>query len=102
MKKISILVPTFNEEENIKPLCAELIKILSGKLSEYDYEILIIDNYSTDRTREYVQELCAANKKIKAIFNAKNFGHIRSPYYGMLQTTGDCMIVMCAVNLNSR
>jgi glycosyltransferase involved in cell wall biosynthesis len=96
MKKISILVPTFNEEENIKPLCAELINILSGKLPEYDYEILIIDNYSTDRTREHILELCAANKKIRAIFNAKNFGHIRSPYHGMLQTTGDCTIVMCA------
>jgi len=96
MKKISILVPTFNEEENIKPLCAALTNILSRKLTEYDYEILIIDNYSTDRTREYILELCAANRKIKSIFNAKNFGHIRSPYYGMLQTTGDCMIVMCA------
>ena len=96
MKKISILVPTFNEEENIKPLCAELINILSGKLSDYDYEILIIDNYSQDRTREHILELCAANKKIRAIFNAKNFGHIRSPFHGMLQTTGDCTIVMCA------
>ena len=96
MKKISILVPTFNEEENIKPLCAELINIFSGKLSDYDYEILIIDNYSQDRTREHILELCAANKKIRAIFNAKNFGHIRSPFHGMLQTTGDCTIGMCA------
>lgn len=96
MKKISILVPTFNEEENIKPLCAELINIFSGKLSDYDYEILIIDNYSQDRTREHILELCATNKKIRAIFNAKNFGHIRSPFHGMLQTTGDCTIVMCA------
>ena len=96
MKKISILVPTFNEEENIKPLCAELINILSGKLPEYDYEILIIDNYSTDRTREHILELCATDKKIRAIFNAKNFGHIRSPFHGMLQTTGDCTIGMCA------
>lgn len=96
MKKISILVPTFNEEENIKPLCVELINIFSGKLPEYDYEILIIDNHSTDRTREYILELCATNKKIRAIFNAKNFGHIRSPYHGMLQTTGDCTVSMCA------
>jgi polyisoprenyl-phosphate glycosyltransferase len=96
MKKISILIPTFNEEENIKPLCAELINILSGKLPEYDYEILIIDNYSLDRTRERILELCADNKKIRAILNAKNFGHIRSPFHGMLQTTGDCTIGMCA------
>jgi polyisoprenyl-phosphate glycosyltransferase len=96
MKKISILVPTFNEEENIKPLCAELINILSGKLSDYDYEILIIDNYSQDKTREHILELCAVNKKIRAIFNAKNFGHIRSPFHGILQTTGDCTIGMCA------
>jgi len=96
MKKISVLVPTYNEEENIKPLCTELINIFSGKLPEYDYEILIIDNYSTDRTREHILELCADNKKIRAIFNAKNFGHIRSPYHGMLQTTGDCTIAMCS------
>ena len=96
MKKISILVPTFNEEENIKPLCAELINILSGKLSDYDYEILIIDNYSQDKTREHILELCIANKNIRAIFNAKNFGHIRSPFHGMLQTTGHCTIVICA------
>ena len=96
MKKISVLIPTYNEQENVKPLCLEIVKIFAEKLQNYDYEILFIDNYSQDKTREIIEQLCADNKKIKAVFNAKNFGAIRSSFYGMLQTTGDCTIGMCA------
>lgn len=96
MKKISVLIPAYNEQDNVKPLCAELVSIFTTKLASYDYEIVFIDNYSQDKTREYLYELCAQNKKIRAIFNAKNFGHIRSPYHGILQTTGDCTICMVA------
>jgi polyisoprenyl-phosphate glycosyltransferase len=96
MKTVSILIPTYNEQDNVKPLCAEIITLFSTQLQSYDYEIVFIDNFSKDKTREYLGELCAGNKKIKAIFNAKNFGHIRSPYHGLLQTTGDCTISMCA------
>jgi len=96
MKKISILLPTYNERDNVKPLCSELEKILSEKFPNYDYEIIFIDNYSQDGTRENIVQLCSDNRKIKAIFNAKNFGHIRSPFHGILQATGDCVIAMCA------
>jgi glycosyltransferase involved in cell wall biosynthesis len=65
-------------------------------LPQYDYEILFIDNDSTDTTRVRLRRLCENNKKIKAIFNAKNFGQFNSPYYGILQTTGDCTIPVCA------
>ena len=95
MKKISILVPTYNEEENVEPLSSAIVEQLN-KLPEYDYEIIFIDNDSCDATREKLRSLCAKNKKIKAIFNAKNFGQNNSPYYGLLQTTGDCAILMCA------
>lgn len=95
MKKISIMVPTYNEEENVKPLTQALVKLLEKK-KNYDYEILFIDNDSKDKTREYLREICKQNKKIKAIFNAKNFGQFNSPYYGMQQVTGDCVIVVCA------
>ena len=95
MKKISILVPTYNEEENVEPLSVAIIEQL-GKLSQYDYEIVFIDNDSHDSTRDKLRNLCANNKRIKAIFNAKNFGQNNSPYYGLLQTTGDCAILMCA------
>ena len=69
---------------------------LEKNLPEYDYEILIIDNDSTDNTRPIIRELCKNNKKIKAIFNEKNFGPENSPYFGLLQTTGDCSILFSA------
>lgn len=95
MKKISIMIPCFNEEENVKPISEAVTEMLEKELPQYDYEILFIDNDSKDRTREYLEEICAKNKKIKAIFNTKNFGQFNSPFYGMLQTTGDCTICMC-------
>lgn len=96
MKKISILVPTYNEEENIVPLSKEIIALFKRELSDYDYEIVFIDNCSIDKTRPILSELCKNNDKIKAIFNAKNFGQFNSPYYGLCQTGGDCTILMCA------
>ena len=60
----------------------------------YDYELVFIDNDSTDSTRPLLRELCKKNPKIKAIFNARNFGQFNSPYYGILQVTGDCVISM--------
>ncbi len=94
MKKISIMVPCYNEEENVIPMSEALVSELT-KLEKYDYEILFIDNCSLDTTREKLREICAKNKKIKAIFNSKNFGQFNSPYYGLCQTTGDCTISVC-------
>lgn len=95
MKKISVLVPCYNEEENVVPISEAIIAELQ-KLSEYDYELIFIDNCSKDKTRELLAKLCENNSKIKAIFNAKNFGQFNSPYYGLLQSTGDCTILICA------
>ena len=95
-KKISIMVPCYNEEENVVPLSEAVIATLEKDLPEYDYEILFIDNCSKDKTREKLILLCSRNKKIKAIFNTKNFGQFNSPYYGLCQTTGDCTICLCA------
>ena len=94
MKKISIIIPTFNEEENIDKLFSNIIEQMS-KLN-YDYEIIVIDNASTDNTEEKIKSWTDKNKKIKAIFNIKNFGHIRSPFYALLQSTGDASITMPA------
>jgi len=94
MKKISIMVPCYNEEENVVPMSEALVAELE-KLTNYDYEIVFIDNCSLDTTREKLREICASNKKIKAIFNSKNFGQFNSPYYGLCQTTGDCTISVC-------
>ena len=94
-KKVSIVVPCYNEEENVVPISEALVAQMEA-LPRYDYEILFIDNCSTDNTRPLLRQICARNKRIKAIFNVKNFGQFNSPYYGMLQTTGDCVISICA------
>lgn len=96
MKKISVAIPTYNEEDNIVPLCEEVIKVFNDNLPDYDYEILIGDNCSTDHTRDKIIFLCEQNPKIKAIFNAKNFGAERSHVHILLNTTGDASIVMMA------
>ena len=95
MKKISMLIPTYNEIENVEPLSEAIIQEFK-KLPQYELEIVFIDNDSKDGTREKLREMCSKNKIIKAIFNAKNFGQNNSPFYGLIQTTGDCAILMCA------
>lgn len=96
MKKlISVLIPCYNEVDNVGPISEAVIKEFEAKLPQYDYEIVFIDNFSTDGTREKIEFLCNESKKIKAIFNAKNFGQFNSPYHGMCQTSGDCTIAMC-------
>lgn len=96
MKTISLIIGTYNEEENVELLYEAIKKEFAEHLSQYNYEIMFIDNHSTDKTRVLISKLCKKDKKVKAIFNARNFGHIRSPYYGMLQTTGDCTISLVA------
>ena len=94
MKKVSILVPCYNEEENVGPLSEAIVNQMA-ELPQYDYELIFIDNDSQDTTRQKLRELCSENPRIKAIFNAKNYGQFSSPYYGILQATGDCVISMC-------
>lgn len=96
MKKlISVLIPCYNEVENVQPISEAIVNEFVTKLPQYDYEIVFIDNFSTDGTRNKIEQMCKTNPKIKAIFNAKNFGQFNSPYYGMCQTHGDCTIGMC-------
>ncbi|MBR3614535.1 MAG: glycosyltransferase family 2 protein [Clostridia bacterium] len=92
MKKISILIPCYNEEENIEDMITSIEAIFKNQLTKYDYEIIFIDNASEDKTREIIEKSCAQSKKVKAIFNVRNFGQFNSPYYGILQTDGDCTI----------
>lgn len=83
MKKISVVIPTYNEEANVVPLTKAIMEQFAENLPEYDYEIIFIDNYSKDKTREYIRKLCDITPKVKAIFNARNFGQLRSPVYGL-------------------
>ena len=72
-----------------------LTKLFAEKLPEYNYEIVFIDNDSQDGTRVLLRKICQEDERIKAIFNAKNFGQFNSPYYGMMQTSGDCTVLLC-------
>jgi len=90
------MIPTYNEEENVRPLHEAVSALFSNDLEGYDYEILFIDNKSTDSTREIIEQLCHANSHTRAIFNIKNFGQFNSPFYGLIQTTGDCAVQLCA------
>lgn len=94
MKMISIVAPTFNEEENVKEIHLRVKKIMSKH--ELNYELLFIDNASTDSTISVLRELARNDKRVKLILNARNFGHIRSPYHAMLQTRGDAVILISA------
>ena len=95
-KLISVVVPCYNEEQNVIPLSEAILELFKEQLSNYELELLFIDNNSKDKTREYIREICKKNKCVKAIFNAKNFGQFNSPYYALTQASGDCAILVCA------
>lgn len=95
-KTISVMIPCYNEEENARPICEAVREQLTQNCPGYDYEILFIDNKSTDGTRRILEELCAEDRHVKAIFNSKNFGQFNSPFHGLLQTSGDCTVTLCA------
>ena len=94
MSKVSVLIPCYNEVENVVPMSEAIVNLFADECKAYDYELVFIDNDSSDGTRDKLREICSKNHNIKAILNAKNFGQFNSPYYGMLQTTGDCTILM--------
>ncbi|NBH72220.1 glycosyltransferase [Clostridiaceae bacterium] len=96
MKTISVLIPCYNEEENVEAIAGAVIGVLEKELPQYGYELVFIDNDSRDNTRPILRRMCGENPRVKAIFNARNFGQFNSPYYGLLQVEGDCVIAMVA------
>ena len=97
MKKlITVVVPTYNEELNIENVYSRVTKIMQGSLSNYDYEIMFIDNCSLDSTREKIRDLARKDNRVKAIFNARNFGYVRNVFYGLTQAQGDCAVLLHA------
>lgn len=91
MKKISIFTPCYNEEKNVFSLCMAVKKVMST-LPQYDYEHVLSDNASTDKTWEILKDLAINDKKIKIIENERNFGPGRSGCHGFFQTSGDVSI----------
>ena len=92
-KLISIVSPCYNEEGNVGPL-TDRVRALFAELPQYRYEHIIIDNHSTDGTVEKLREIAAVDKNVKVILNARNFGHIRSPHYALLEAQGDAVVVL--------
>ena len=94
MKLISIVTPCYNEEENVEEVYSRIKETMQR--SGYEYEHIFIDNASTDRTMEIITSIITNDKRVRAIVNTRNFGHIRSPYYGLLQAKGDAVIILAS------
>lgn len=96
MKTITAVIPVYNEEENIPHIYERISEIFRTTLSEYNMELLFIDNCSTDKTRELILKYSEQDKRVQAIFNAKNFGFTRSSFYGLTQGQGDAVVLLYA------
>ncbi len=94
-KKISIFTPCYNEEGNVEKLILAVAEVFKG-LPQYDYEHVFIDNHSADKTVSILRRIAETDKHVKAIVNVRNFGHIRSPFYGLMQCRGDAVISLVA------
>lgn len=89
-------MPCFNEEANVERAYQEIKQVFVALHGRYTYEHIFIDNASTDGTVAILKEIAKKDKNVKIIVNARNFGHIRSPYYGLLQGTGDAVILIAS------
>jgi glycosyltransferase involved in cell wall biosynthesis len=94
--KISIVSGTYNEAENIDEWYGRVQKAISRLRDQYDFELIVIDNASIDDTAERLKLLAGEDRQLKVIINNRNFGHIRSPYWGLLQATGDAVIFLAS------
>lgn len=95
-KKISIVSSAFNEQDNVHELYTRVKAEMAKHAEKYDYEQIVLDNGSTDQTLQELRKIAAEDKNFKVIVNTRNFGHIRSPYYGMMQSTADAVIYMAS------
>jgi len=94
-RTVTVLTPCYNEAENVQALYERVRAVFAG-LEGYVYEHLFIDNASSDSTVDILRTIAAADRQVKVIVNTRNFGHVRSPYYGLLQCHGDAVIGLAA------
>lgn len=93
---ISIVTPCYNESDNIEELYRRVIEAILPLEKTYEFEIIVIDNHSTDDTVEKLRRMAAVDQRLKVIINTRNFGHIRSPYYGILQSRGEATVYLAS------
>lgn len=91
---ITILTPCYNEVENVAIIHARVREVVAALGVPYRH--LFIDNCSTDDTIDALRAMAHADENVAIICNARNFGHVRSPFYGLLQAHGDAVIVIAA------
>jgi len=96
MKLVSILTPCYNEEDNVRDLHQQVRDVMATVADRYEYEHLFIDNASQDDTVAILRQIAVEDKRVKVIVNTRNFGHVRSPYHGLLQTRGECVVCIVA------
>lgn len=94
MKKISVTIPCWSEEKSIRQMYDRLTKIFAEQLSQYNYEIIFVDDYSPDNTRSEIRKLCKEDQHVKAVFNARNFGFSRNVFASLLYGTGDATFML--------
>ncbi len=95
MPLISIVTPCYNEQDNVEELCRQ-VKEVFATMPGYRYEHIFIDNASRDKTVEKLKQIAREDKNVKIIVNSRNFGYIRSPFYGLLQASGDAVVLLVA------
>jgi len=93
---LSIVSGCYNEEENVRELYERIKRVFTEELPEYSFELILIDNYSQDKTVEVLRDICREDKRVKVIVNNRNFGHIRSGYHALFQAKGDAIIAMAS------
>ena len=96
MKLLSVVTGCYNEEENVRELYERVKRVFTEELPEYDFEMILIDNSSKDKTVAVLREICCEDKRVKVIVNNRNFGHIRYGYHAIFQATGDAIIAMAS------
>ncbi len=94
-KLISLISPCYNEEANVEELYRRVSAVMDD-LPHYDFEYLFIDNASTDGTLEKLKAIAQHDTRVKIIVNTRNFGHVRSPYWGFMQTRGEATVILAS------
>ena len=94
MKKISVVIPSYNEEKSVRLMYDRLNSVFRTHLPQYDYEIIFVDDYSTDGTRGAIRALAGEDKRVKAVFNARNFGFHRNVFSALTYGSGDATFML--------
>ena len=98
-KLISIITPCYNEENNVMECYLTVKEIFDKVLTEYDYEHIFCDNSSQDKTVIILKEIAGSDKNIKIIVNSRNFGPFHSTFNGILNASGDAIVVFLPADM---